>query len=274
MAAQRPLVMGVLNVTPDSFSDGNQYNTLTKALYRVNQFVESGVDIIDVGGESTRPKASFVSAEQELERIAPVIAAIRQDFDTPISVDTYKPEVMKEALDLGVSMINDVKALQEPHAIDVIKNSDVYVCLMHMQGCPATMQDAPTYDNIIDDIQLFFSSRLKACHENGIANNRIILDPGFGFGKTLKHNMTLLAQLQTLKVFGLPILAGLSNKSMIGQLTGKAVDLRGNGSLVASLLAFLEGAKILRVHDVEPMKEALFIVQEYFNYKQEGRELV
>jgi dihydropteroate synthase len=269
MASARPLVMGVLNVTPDSFSDGNKYNRLDKVLYQVQQWVNNGVDIIDVGGESTRPNAHFVPVEQELNRIVPVIEAIIKEFDVPISVDTYKPEVMKEALDLGVSMINDVKALQEPGSIDVLKNSNAYVCLMHMKGCPRTMQNTPFYDNILHQLKLFFESRIQECQRHQISNNRMIIDPGFGFGKNLDHNMTLLANLGQLKAIGLPILIGLSNKSMLGELTGKLVGQRGNASIIASLLAVFEGAKIVRVHDVEPMQEALSIVHEYYKYKLE-----
>ncbi|MCW8877976.1 MAG: dihydropteroate synthase [Kangiellaceae bacterium] len=242
--------MGVLNVTPDSFSDGSQYNQQDKALARAQQMIAEGADIIDIGGESTRPGAKDVSVEEELERVVPLVESIRS-LDCKISVDTSKPEVMKAALKAGAHMINDVRALSEPGAMEVVGEFQVPVCLMHMQGQPRTMQADPKYQDVINDVKTFLSQRIIACEKFGITKDLICIDPGFGFGKTLQHNLLLLTELDEFNSLDVPVLAGLSRKSMLGQITGRDVDERLAASLAVALIALQKGAKIIRVHDVK-----------------------
>lgn len=254
-------VMGILNVTPDSFSDGGLFQVRDAALRHVEQMLTEGVDIIDVGGESARPGAAPVTVQAELERVVPVIAAIRERFAVPVSVDTSKPEVMQAAVAAGADLVNDVRALQEPGALDACARLSVPVCLMHMQGQPRTMQQEPHYTDVVQDICQFFTERMAACAQAGIARGRLILDPGFGFGKTLYHNLDLLNRLDEFAVLGLPILVGMSRKSMIGALLdNRPVDGRLQGSVAAAVIAAMKGASIVRVHDVAATVDAMKLV--------------
>ena len=258
---KRPLVMGILNITPDSFSDGGMYLDSNAALKRADQMIEECVDIIDIGGESTRPGSDPVSAVEELKRIVPIIEAIKKISDIAISIDTYKPEVMKEVIDMDVAMINDIYALQKPNAIDLIKKSNVGVCLMHMQGTPKTMQLNPTYKNVVSEVRSFLEERANLIANEGIGKTRIILDPGFGFGKTFEHNIDLLKNIESFKSLNLPILVGLSRKSFIRKILNGDHDDHLSGSISAAILSVLKGAKILRVHDVKETQSAFKIIQ-------------
>ena len=257
---KRPLVMGILNITPDSFSDGGKYLDFSDALKRAHAMIEEGVDIIDIGGESTRPGSDPVSIDEELKRIIPIIEALKRDSDIAISVDTYKPEVMKEVIDMDVAMINDVYALTQPGAIDVIKKSEVGICLMHMQGTPKTMQINPTYKNVVSEVQLFLKGRAEMLISEGIDQSRIILDPGFGFGKTFEHNIEMLKKLESFQSLKFPLLVGLSRKSFIRKILNGEHDDHLSGSISAAIFSVLKGAKILRVHDVKETLSALKII--------------
>ena len=257
---KRPLLMGILNITPDSFSDGGKYLTLNEALKRAHEMIEEGVDIIDIGGESTRPGSEPVSLDEELKRITPIIEALKKDSDIAISVDTYKPQVMKEAIDRDVSMINDVYALRQPGAIDVIKHSKVGICLMHMQGTPQTMQINPHYTNVVSEVKSFLEARANDLLSEGVEKSRMILDPGFGFGKTFEHNITLLQDLESFKSLKLPLLVGLSRKSFIRKILNGEHDDHLSGSIAAAIFSVIKGAKILRVHDIKETKSALNII--------------
>lgn len=263
LSLPRTQVMGILNLTPDSFSDGGQFNSLDAALKQTEAMIQAGADIIDIGGESTRPGAPAVSVDEELERVMPVLTAIRERFEIPISVDTSKPAVMQAAIQQGVELINDVRALQATGALAVCANSKVLVCLMHMQGQPSTMQQAPHYENVVQEVADFFQERIAACLQAGLARERLILDPGFGFGKSLEHNIMLFRQLQDLQCFQLPVLVGVSRKGMIGALlNGRPAAERLYGSVAAAIIAAtVKGAKIVRVHDVAATVDALKIVQ-------------
>jgi dihydropteroate synthase len=253
--------MGIVNVTPDSFSDGGRYFDPSKAVIHALEMVAQGADILDIGGESTRPGAAEVSVQAELDRVIPVLEALNKEVDVPISIDTSKPMVMQEALNHGAGLLNDVRALQEDGALEIVAESDVPVCLMHMQGEPRSMQENPRYDDVVTDIADFFKARMRACVQAGIAQERILLDPGFGFGKTLEHNISLLANLGQFHKLGRPLLVGLSRKRMIGSLLGDVpVDQRVTGSVAAAVIAAMKGAAIIRVHDVRPTVEALKIV--------------
>lgn len=243
-------VMGILNVTPDSFSDGGRYLRLDQALRHVEQMLEEGATLIDVGGESTRPGADAVSARQELERVLPVVEAISQRFDTIISVDTSTPQVMRESAAAGAGMINDVRALQRDGALMAAAQTGLPVCLMHMQGEPQHMQQAPQYASVIDEVSAFLTRRVAACAQAGIPASRLLLDPGFGFGKTLEHNLQLFAGIESLRPVGIHLLVGVSRKSMIGQLLGRSVDQRLAGGLALTTLAVRSGARIIRAHDI------------------------
>jgi dihydropteroate synthase len=257
---KRPLLMGILNITPDSFSDGGQYLNLDEALKRAHQMIEEGVDIIDIGGESTRPGSEPVSVDEELKRITPIIEALKKKSDIAISVDTYKPQVMKAVIDLDVAMINDVYALSQPGAIDTIKHSNVGICLMHMQGTPKTMQVNPHYTNVVSEVKLFLDARVKHLISEGIDKSRMILDPGFGFGKTFEHNIALLQNLESFESIELPLLVGLSRKSFIRKILNDDYDDHLSGSISAAIFSVIKGAKILRVHDVKETKSALKII--------------
>jgi dihydropteroate synthase len=257
---KRPLLMGILNITPDSFSDGGKYLTLNEALKRAHEMIEEGVDIIDIGGESTRPGSEPVSPDEELKRIIPIIEALKKDSDIAISVDTYKPQVMKEAIDRNVAMINDVYALRQPGAIDIIKHSKVGICLMHMQGTPQTMQINPHYTNVVSEVKSFLEARANDLVSEGVEKSRMILDPGFGFGKTFEHNITLLQDLESFKSLKLPLLVGLSRKSFIRKILNGEHDDHLSGSIAAAIFSVIKGAKILRVHDIKETKSALNII--------------
>ena len=246
----RPQVMGILNVTPDSFSDGGRFRQRDEALRHAAAMVAAGASLIDVGGESTRPGALQVSADEELQRVAPVVEAIAAELDVVISVDTSCPQVMRESARLGAGLINDVRSLRREGALQAAAESGLPVCLMHMQGEPETMQKNPHYDDLLAEVQAFFAERMAACAAAGIAAERIILDPGFGFAKNLQHNLSLFKHMQVLHGFARPLLVGVSRKSMIGQALGREVDQRLAGGLALAALAVAKGACILRVHDV------------------------
>ncbi|QGY59466.1 dihydropteroate synthase [Pantoea agglomerans] len=256
-----PHVMGILNVTPDSFSDGGKHNALVDALTHTNEMVNAGATIIDVGGESTRPGADEVSVEEELERVIPVIDAIAQRFEVWISVDTSKADVIREAARVGAHIINDVRSLSEPGALEAAASTGLPVCLMHMQGEPRTMQQAPVYENILSEVDTYFAQQIARCEAAGIKKERLILDPGFGFGKNLSHNYELLAHLGDFHHFGLPLLVGMSRKSMIGQLLNVGPSQRLTGSLSCAVIAAMQGAQIIRAHDVKETAEAMRVVE-------------
>lgn len=256
----RPLIMGVVNVTPDSFSDGGQLQNARQAIDHAIRLAEQGADILDVGGESTRPGAAAVGESEELRRVLPVIEALAAR-GLAVSVDTRKPHVMLEAIQAGAVMINDVMALREPGAIELLAKSEAAVCLMHMQGEPQSMQTAPHYVDVVAEVCTFLTQRAAACEAAGIRRSRIVIDPGFGFGKTLAHNLVLLKNLDRVAALGLPVLAGMSRKSMLGALTGKPVDQREYAGIAAHLAAVARGASIVRVHDVAAMKDAMTVWQ-------------
>jgi len=256
-----PHVMGILNVTPDSFSDGGKHNALVDALTHTNEMVNAGATIIDVGGESTRPGADEVSVEEELERVIPVIEAIAQRFEVWISVDTSKADVIREAARVGAHIINDVRSLSEPGALEAAAATGLPVCLMHMQGEPRTMQQAPVYENILSKVDTYFAQQIARCEAAGIKKEKLILDPGFGFGKNLSHNYELLAHLSDFHHFGLPLLVGMSRKSMIGQLLNVGPSQRLTGSLSCAVIAAMQGAQIIRAHDVKETAEAMRVVE-------------
>lgn len=257
----QPQVMGILNLTPDSFFDGGRFTARDAAIKHAMQMIDEGAAIIDVGGESTRPGAQPVTAQQEMDRVIPLIETLAGEIPLPISVDTSKAEVMREAVSAGAGMINDVMALRDSGALEAAAEAAVPVCLMHMQGEPRTMQCNPHYDDVVDDVKTFLQQRLDACVASGIPQDRLIVDPGFGFGKTLPHNLALLDGLQNLEQLGVPLLVGISRKSMIGALLGeRAVEERLYGSLAAAVMAAMKGSAILRVHDVQATVDALKIV--------------
>lgn len=253
----RPQVMGILNVTPDSFSDGGKHQQLEQAVAAAAKMLQDGATILDIGGESTRPGAAEVSLEQELERVLPVISALRSRFDCVISIDTSKAAVMSAAVQAGADIINDVRALQEEGALATAAALQVPVCLMHMQGAPRTMQQAPDYQDVVQQVLAFLLQRALDCQQAGIAATQIILDPGFGFGKNLTHNYQLLAAMDKFVQSGYPVLAGMSRKSMIGQLLDVPVTERLAGSLACATLAAYAGAQIIRVHDVKATVQAV-----------------
>jgi len=257
----RPLVMGVLNTTPDSFSDGGRFAKFSEAVDHALLMVASGADIIDVGGESTRPGAAPVTVAQEIDRVVPVIEAVRDATDVLISVDTSSAAVMYASKAAGAGMINDVRALRREGAIEAVAALDLPVCLMHMKGTPETMQNNPHYDDLFREIADFFDERITACLQQGIRRSQIILDPGFGFGKTVAHNMKLLNGLSYFASYELPLLMGLSRKSTLGQLTGRETEDRLAASLAGAMIAAINGAQILRVHDVAETVDALKILQ-------------
>lgn len=261
LVLDRPHVMGILNVTPDSFSDGGKFNSLDNALLQAERMIQAGVSIIDIGGESTRPGAPDVSLEEELARVIPAIKAIRAKFDVWISIDTSKAEVMRQAVEAGADLINDVRALQEPGALEAAADAKVPVCLMHMKGQPRTMQANPSYDDVLTDVEVFLQERVEACEAVGISKEQLILDPGFGFGKTIEHNYHLLAHLEKFHTLGLPVLAGMSRKSMIFKLLDKAPADCMVASVTCAAIAAMKGAQIIRVHDVEDTLEAMKIIE-------------
>lgn len=257
----KPLVMGILNVTPDSFSDGGKFQSLDHAITHAEQMIEDGVDIIDIGGESSRPGAIALPLDEELKRVIPLIYALR-DCGKPISIDTYKPEVMREAIIAGADMINDIRGFASPEARAVVADSDVGLCIMHMQKSPDIMQERPSYENVTRDVIAFLRERCEQLMAAGVEKNRLSIDPGFGFGKTLEHNIELLQNISLMQdELGLPVLAGISRKTMIGAITGKPVERRMAGSLAAALAAMAQGARIVRVHDVAETVDAIRVWQ-------------
>lgn len=253
--------MGILNITPDSFSDGGVFLSPVKAVAHARHMVAAGADVIDVGGESTRPGACAVSVQEELDRVLPVIEALRSVLDVPVSIDTSKPEVMRAAVQAGAGLINDVMALRAPGAMEAAVELGVPVCLMHMRGEPRSMQDAPHYADVVGEVREFLAARIQACVAAGMAVQRIIVDPGFGFGKTLAHNCALLRQLATLRTLGVPVLVGLSRKSMIGQALGLPLAQRLYASLALAAVAVQNGARIIRTHDVEASRDVVRMVE-------------
>jgi len=256
----RPRVMGIVNVTPDSFSDGGRFTAAEQAVEHALSLVEEGADVLDIGGESSRPGADPVPQDEELRRVIPVIEGLAGKAGVPLSVDTFKPAVMRAAIAAGADIINDIRALQEPGALQAVAASDAGVCLMHMLGTPQTMQDDPQYADVVAEVRSFLQARAAVCEAAGIAGQRIVLDPGFGFGKRSAHNVALLRELGSLCGLGYPLLVGLSRKSVLGHLTGSSVAERLPASIAAVVVAALKGAKILRVHDVKATVDALRVV--------------
>jgi dihydropteroate synthase len=263
LALARPLIMGVVNVTPDSFSDGGRFfdsaNDPARAIAHAQRLVEEGADIIDIGGESSRPGAAPVTAEAELARILPVLDALR-DANLPVSIDTVKPAVMRAALDRGASMINDINALRAKGAAEIVAGSGAAVCLMHMQGNPGTMQREPRYEDVVGEVRAYLAGRAADAVSAGIDRERVVVDPGFGFGKSVAHNLALLHELASLAAEGYPVMVGLSRKSMLGAITGRAAGERLPASIVGAVLAVQRGARIVRVHDVAATRDALAIL--------------
>jgi dihydropteroate synthase len=257
----KPLVMGILNVTPDSFSDGGYFTSLDGSISHAEQMIQDGVDIIDIGGESSRPGAQALTLDEELRRLMPVIYALR-DCGKPLSIDTYKPEVMREAILAGADMINDIKGFQSIESINAVADANVGLCIMHMQSTPAEMQQKPQYDDVNKEVLNFLRDRVLECGKAGISKHRICIDPGFGFGKTLAHNMAMFQNISEYQLhLGLPLLAGVSRKSMIGEITGRPIDRRMAGSLAGALAALNHGAKLVRVHDVAETVDAIKVWQ-------------
>jgi dihydropteroate synthase len=260
LAARRPLVCGVLNVTPDSFSDGGRFHSFDQAVERGRTLAAEGADLIDVGGESTRPGSRPPTLAEELDRVVPVVEALGRQVPVPVSVDTSRPEVMREAVAAGASMVNDVRALRSPGALEAAAELGVPVCLMHMQRSPESMQEDPRYRDVVVEVRTFLAERMRACLAAGIRQEHLVVDPGFGFGKTLTHNVALLASLDALTGLGVPVMVGLSRKSVLGQLTGRTVGDRLPGSLAAAIVAVQRGATLLRVHDVAATRDVLAIL--------------
>jgi len=254
--------MGILNITPDSFSDGGRLHRggradVEAALQRARCMVDEGADLLDIGGESTRPGAGAITEQQELERVAPVVEACARELDVILSVDTSSPLVMRECAALGAGLVNDIRALTRPGAVAAVVDHGLAACLMHMQGEPRTMQQAPCYDNVVAEVAAWLVQRARHCQEQGLDRRRILLDPGFGFGKTVEHNLELLKHLERLAADGWPLLVGVSRKSLIGAVTGRGVDDRLAGSLALAVVAMMRGARVLRVHDVRETVDAV-----------------
>ena len=267
LKTKKCLIMGVMNVTPDSFSDGGRLNSLDKALAHADQLIAEGADILDVGGESTRPGAQPVGLAEELDRVIPVIQKLKTEFNIKVSVDTSKAEVMQEAITVGVDMFNDVTALSDPGSLGVVANSQLPICVMHMQGEPRTMQANPYYQNVVLEVSQFLSNIAEKCEVAGVRPENIILDPGLGFGKELEHNLRLLASVSDLCKLGYPVLIGGSRKSMLGQLLNRPVDERMPASVALAAQAALNGATIVRVHDVQATYDAVRLVEAVAQYQ-------
>lgn len=263
--AERPLIMGIVNLSDDSFSGDGLHGNTAAAIIQARRMIDEGAHILDIGAESSRPGAAPVPAQQEMDRVLPVVNALR-DCGTPLSIDTVKPEVMRAALAAGADMINDINALRAPGALEAVAASHAAVCLMHMQGEPGSMQNQPHYDDVVAEVAEFLAERVAAAEAAGIALSRITVDPGFGFGKTLEHNIELLRRLGELVVPGLPLLVGMSRKSMLGLLTGRAAPERIHAGLAAHVLAVERGARIVRVHDVAATRDALAVLQAVEDY--------
>lgn len=252
--------MGIVNVTPDSFSDGGHFFSIGKAIDHAWALIKEGADILDIGGESSRPGAESVSVSEEIARTIPVIEAIH-GAGVPVSIDTTKSEVMRAAVNAGASMINDINALRGEGAIQLMADTDVAVCIMHMQGSPGSMQQAPTYENVVEEVRDYLAERIEVVLAAGVSRERLVIDPGFGFGKTVQHNLALLAGLQSFSRLGCPVLAGLSRKSTLGIITGRPVNERIHASVAAALIAIQRGASLVRVHDVAATRDAIAILQ-------------
>ncbi len=261
IVSQQLQIMGVVNTTPDSFSDGGRFDTLDKALQHARRLIADGADLLDIGGESTRPGSLPVAVDEELRRTLPLIEAIRAESDIPLSIDTNKPEVMRAAVAAGASMINSVWALRLDNALEVAAELAVPVCLMHMQGSPQDMQQNPEYQDVVAEVRDFLQARIDAALAAGVSRENIVVDPGFGFGKTIEHNLVLLKSLPELRELGVPLLVGLSRKKMIGKILDKPVDQRLYGSLALAVMAAMQGADILRVHDVAETGDAIRMVR-------------
>ena len=261
LTKKKSYVMGILNITPDSFYDGGKYTTLNNIMFKVEQMIAEGMDIIDIGGESSRPGSARISTQEEIDRVLPVVKKIRENYEIPISIDSMKPEVIIELLPYKIDIINDISSLSDLRFIDIIKANNIYVCLMHMLDCPETMQNNPTYSSVVDTVQSYLNDKVKFCISHGISRDKIIIDPGFGFGKTLNHNYELLFKLKNLKTISQNILIGISRKSMIGNLLNKDVKDRLHGSLASAVIALLNNAKIIRTHDVRETSVAINIVE-------------
>jgi dihydropteroate synthase len=259
LVLDRPRIAGIVNVTPDSFSDGGLFIDPAKAIEHGLKLIEEGADLLDIGGESTRPGAQEVGAEEEIVRVVSVIAALSKQTSVPLAIDTSKPLVMRAAAAAGAGMINDVYALRREGALDAAAELKLPICLMHMQGEPRTMQQNPQYDDVVSDVRRFLAERIFACEMSGIDKKRIVVDPGFGFGKSLEHNLALLRALDQFAALGVPLMAGLSRKGMIGELTGRPTDDRVEGSVAAALIAVQKGAMLVRVHDVAATRDALAV---------------
>ena len=266
--------MGVLNVTPDSFSDGGRFYPVDEAVAQAGRMAEEGADIIDIGGESSRPGALPIGAEQELQRVLPVIEAVHRDLSVPISIDTSKPAVMIQAIAAGATMVNDIEALRQPGAVEAVRGLDVSICLMHMLGSPRTMQESPQYGNVVTEVATFLAERVARCIEDGIAAERLIIDPGFGFGKTHQHNLQLLAALDVLVDSGFPVLVGLSRKATIGAILGRDVNERTIGSVALAMIAASKGAAFLRVHDVAQTRDAIQILARVSEWEHQHRDSI
>jgi dihydropteroate synthase len=262
LRATRPLVCGILNVTPDSFSATGRFLDPGRAIAHGLELARQGADLIDIGGESTRPGAQPPALDEELNRVVPVVQSLARLTDVPLSVDTSRPEVMREAVRVGASMINDVRALRMPGAVGAAAELGVPVCLMHLQGEPGTMQRSPRYHDVVSEVRRFLADRMRAAELAGVNQELILVDPGFGFGKTLAHNVTLLAELRQFTGLGARIMVGLSRKSMIGAITGRPVELRLVGSVAAAIIAVQRGANVVRVHDVAATRDALAVLAE------------
>lgn len=261
----QPSIMGILNCSPDSFYQSSVVK-LDKALSVAETMCQHGADIIDIGGESTRPGAENISLQEELDRVIPAIEMIKKELEIFVSIDTSKPQLMKEAIRLGVDMINDVNALQAVGAIQIVQPSSVAVCLMHKKGAPQTMQQAPKYTDVVKEVNFFLENRVNACVDQGIERSRLCIDPGFGFGKTLQHNKQLLKELKQFTLQGLPLLVGLSRKSMVGELLGQCIENRLYGSLGLAIFALMNGANIIRTHDVEATQQISCVMKQIINY--------
>lgn len=254
-------IMGILNVTPDSFFDGGKYSSIDQIMFRVEQMINEGVDIIDIGGESSRPGSARISIQEELDRVSPVVSSIRDNFNIPISIDSMKSDVVKELLQFKIDIINDISSLSDPKYIDIINKTDAYICLMHMIKDPLTMQNDPTYIDVTEDVLTYLREKCNYCMNNGINSEKIIIDPGFGFGKTLDHNYELLNKLNQFSKINSNILVGISRKSMIGNLLNKTLDKRLFGSISAAAISLIKHAKIIRTHDIRETKIAIDIIK-------------
>lgn len=266
-----PLVMGILNVTPDSFSDGGRFNSVQAAYDQAAKMVAEGAAFIDIGGESTRPGAAAVSSQEELDRVLPVVEKIHQNLDVVISLDTSNPQLMREGAALGAGMVNDVRALDREGALQAVVDTDVAVCLMHRQGEPQTMQQAPHYDDVVAEVRTYLADKIHTCQQAGVKPGRIVVDPGFGFGKNLTHNLTLMAHLEELLTLPAPMLIGVSRKSMVGAVLDKPVEERLQGSVALAVLSAAQGAHVFRVHDVAPTVEALRMTAAVLKHKGDVR---